>query len=409
MLRSFATCLFSALLGGLIAVWLTHPHEWSPKAAAAAAGEAKSPQVALAAPSNDEPPQRPGPLLAPVPPGGSIAADLYEDERVGVAVYERVNRGVVNITTQSVKVDRFFLLEMSTEGSGSGLVLDKLGHVLTNYHVVENARQVQVTLYDGETYTAEIVGADPINDIAVIKIDAPENTLFPLAFGDSSQLKVGMRVFAIGNPFGLERTMTSGIISSLNRTLQVREGRSIKSIIQTDASVNPGNSGGPLLDSKGRLIGINTAIATASGQSAGVSFAIPVNLVARVVPQLLIHGRPIRPLTGIERVYQTEQGLLIARLTPDGPAERAGLRGPKIVRERRGPFTIEKIDRLAADLIIGVDEKPITNYDDLMGYIESKQPNDKVTLKVIRDGKPIDVVLILGNDPNSKARKAEVN
>mgnify|MGYP002624191522 FL=1 len=298
---------------------------------------------------------------------------------------------------------------MSTERSGSGLVLDNLGHVLTNYHVVENARQVQVTLYDGETYTAEIVGADPINDIAVIKIDAPENTLFPLAFGDSSQLKVGMRVFAIGNPFGLERTMTSGIISSLNRTLQVREGRSIKSIIQTDASVNPGNSGGPLLDSKGRLIGINTAIATASGQSAGVSFAIPVNLVARVVPQLLIHGRPIRPLTGIERVYQTEQGLLIARLTPDGPAERAGLRGPKIVRERRGPFTIEKIDRLAADLIIGVDEKPITNYDDLMGYIESKQPNDKVTLKVIRDGKPIDVVLILGNDPNSKARKAEVN
>src|SRR5690606_38519378 len=163
------------------------------------------------------------------------------------------------------------------------------------------------------------------------------------------------RVFAIGNPFGLERTMTTGIISSLNRSLQIRGNRTVKSIIQIDAAVNPGNSGGPLLDTRGRLIGMNTAIPSRNGQSAGVGFAIPSNLITRVAPQLIRHGRVIRPEIGILRVYETDDGLLVARLTPGGPAERAGLRGPQITRSKRGPFVMERVDRSAGDLIIKVD------------------------------------------------------
>ncbi|MGC1272397.1 MAG: trypsin-like peptidase domain-containing protein, partial [Planctomycetaceae bacterium] len=258
------------------------------------------------------------------------AYDLTPDEAIAVDVYERCNRGVVNITSKGLPGERFLFMEVPADGSGSGSIIDKQGHVLTNYHVVENAQQVEVALYDGSTFEAKFVGADPVNDLAVIKIDAPPEKLFPIETGDSSLLKVGMRVFAIGNPFGLERTMTVGIVSSLNRSLQIRGNRSIKAIIQTDAAINPGNSGGPLLDSRGQLIGVNTAIATAnSGQNAGVALAIPSTLVSRVVPQLIRHGRIIRPEIGIQQVLETEQGLRIALLTPGGPAERAGLRGPQ--------------------------------------------------------------------------------
>ena len=197
-------------------------------------------------------------------------------------------------------------------------------------------------------------------------------------FGNSTQLRVGQRVFAIGNPFGLERTLTTGIISSLNRSLPSRRsGRSLKSIIQIDAAINPGNSGGPLLDSHARMIGMNTAIASKTGESAGVGFAIPVSTIARIVPQLMHEGRVRRPETGIVRVYQTEQGLLIATLAPGGPAERAGLHGPKVVRQqkRQGPFVYEyqTVDRSAADLIVGVDGKPVKTADDFLDAIESRR------------------------------------
>jgi S1-C subfamily serine protease len=212
-----------------------------------------------------------------------------------------------------------------------------------------------------------------------------------------------MRVFALGNPFGLERTLTTGIISNLNRSLQIHGNRTIRSIIQIDAAINPGNSGGPLLDAHGKLIGINTAIATTSGQSAGVGFAIPVNLVARVVPQLLAFGKVVRPEVGISKVYETEKGLLIAQMKPGGPAERAGLRGPKVVRTRRGPFVTEAIDRTAADRIMAVDGKKITTADDFLGYVEDKKPGDVVRLTIVREGQEIEVPLALTtSDPGER-------
>lgn len=228
----------------------------------------------------------------------------------------------MNISTLSVRPEGWLLMPVPSEGNGSGSVLDKSGHILTNYHVVADARNVVVTLYDEESYPATLVGADPVNDIAVIKIDAPPESLVPITLGESDHLRVGQRVFALGNPFGLDRTMSMGIISSLNRSLEIQENWVIKSIIQIDASINPGNSGGPLLDSHGHLIGMNTAIASRVAQSAGIGFAIPINLIRRVVPELIQHGRVIRGDIGITHVTVTEDGLRVARLKEGGPAER---------------------------------------------------------------------------------------
>jgi len=265
------------------------------------------------------------PLVDGTPPtasaGGGFPADVTDEERVNIAVYESCNRSVVNINTKVVTESLFF--DIPSEGAGSGSVLDQHGHILTNFHVVDGAQDIQVTLYDGKTYSASLVGKDPTNDIAVIRIEAPPQSLFPVVPGDSKNLRVGQNVYAIGNPFGLERTLTTGIISSLNRTLPVRKGRSLKSIIQIDAAINPGNSGGPLLDAHSRLIGVNTAIASATGQNTGVGFAVPVNTISRVVPQLIANGRVTRPEVGIGKVFQTEKGLLIATLVPGGPAEKA--------------------------------------------------------------------------------------
>jgi S1-C subfamily serine protease len=267
--------------------------------------------------------------------------------------------------------------------------------VLTNYHVIEDARLIEVTLFDGKTYEAEIVGKDASTDLAVLKIAAPADTLFPAEFGDSRNLRVGQRVYAIGNPFGFERTLSTGIISSLNRTLPARNRRLIKSVIQIDAAINPGNSGGPLLDSHGRLIGVNTAIASPNGQSAGVGFAIPVANIARVVPQLIERGRVIRPDAGITHVYPTERGLVIAAMAPGGPAEQAGLRGFRVVRQRRrqGPLTYETrtVDRDSADLIVAVDGEKISTPEDFLSLIESKEPGAEVVITVVREGREMNV------------------
>jgi S1-C subfamily serine protease len=332
--------------------------------------------------------------------GGLAETELTAEERVNIAVYENVNRSVVNINTKGVRGEAFFLIEIPSEGAGSGSVLDQQGHILTNYHVIEGAREIQITLFDGKEYAAELVGEDPLTDVAVIRIKAPAASLYPVTLGDSTHLKVGQRVFAIGNPFGLERTLTTGIISSLNRSLPSRNGRTIKSIIQIDAAINPGNSGGPLLDSHSRLIGMNTAIASRTGQNTGVGFAIPVTSIARVVPQLIERGRVLRPEIGIARVYQTERGLLVATLTPGGPAEVAGLHGPRLTRERRrqGPFSYEyqSLDRTAADLIIAVDGEKIVSADEFLSAIESKRPGEEVTLTVVRDGRETPVQVRLG-------------
>jgi S1-C subfamily serine protease len=245
-----------------------------------------------------------------------------------------------------------------------------------------------------------LVGTDPATDTAVLKIDAPQELLVPVVFGNSSNLLVGQKVYAIGNPFGLERTLSTGIISSLNRSLPSRRtSRTIKSIIQIDAAINPGNSGGPLLDSHGRMIGMNTAIASKTGESAGVGFAIPVNTIARIVPQLIQNGKVRRPESGIGVVHLTDRGLLVLSLIPHGPAEKAGLQGPQIEikKTQQGPFVQEtrKVNYAAADIITAVDGKPVRTGEDFIDIIESKQPGDQVTLTVIRAGQQRQVPLRL--------------
>jgi len=338
---------------------------------------------------------RGGPAALPT----DVARGFTPEELTNIAVYDAVNRSVVNINTKATVSAGLFLFEVPSEGAGSGIVVDKLGHVLTNYHVVEGAKEIQVMLYDGSSHAATIVGHDPATDVAVIRVAAPVEVLEPVHFGSSSDLRVGQRVFAIGNPFGLERTLTTGIISSLNRSLPARNGRTIKAIIQTDAAINPGNSGGPLLDSSSRLIGMNTAIASRTGQSSGVGFAIPVGTLARIVPQLIERGKAIRADAGIARVYQTDHGLLVASLVPDGPAEHAGMRGFKVVRERRrqGPFMAEteRVDRSGADLIVAVAGVAVKNADDFLSQVETRNPGEEVLITVEREGHRLDLPVVL--------------
>ena len=341
----------------------------------------------------------PNQQVLPVPDG---FVPMTTEEAVNVSVYERTNRSVVNIKTQSIRPESLFVLTQ-VAGSGSGSVIDQQGHILTNYHVIDGAKQITVMLFNADAFPAELVGQDPANDIAILKINAPDSLLFPIQWGDSSNLKVGQHIIAIGNPFGFERTMTTGIISSLNRQIESKvRDRMIKSLIQIDAALNQGNSGGPLMNSRGELIGMNTAIATRSGDNSGIGFAIPINTIRRVVPQLIATGRVQRPTIGIMQVVENEKGLLVANLTPNGPAERAGLRGLKVERKkvRRGIVTIEQsvIDPSQADLIIGVDDKAVKYSDDLLGAIEAKKSGDQVILRVVRQGQIVQVPVILGSE-----------
>lgn len=327
---------------------------------------------------------------------------MTTEEAVNVSVYERTNRSVVNIKTQSIRPESLFVLTQ-VAGSGSGSVIDQQGHILTNYHVIDGAKQITVMLFNADAFPAELVGQDPANDIAILKINAPDSLLFPIQWGDSSNLKVGQHIIAIGNPFGFERTMTTGIISSLNRQIESKvRDRMIKSLIQIDAALNQGNSGGPLMNSRGELIGMNTAIATRSGDNSGIGFAIPINTIRRVVPQLIATGRVQRPTIGIMQVVENEKGLLVANLTPNGPAERAGVRGLKVERKkvRRGPITVEQpvVDPSQADLIIAVDDKIMKSADDLLGAIEAKKSGDQVILRVVRQGQIVQVPVILGSE-----------
>lgn len=394
-MRTVIACGCSALLGGLIAVFMLDSSA-GPRTAQAQTGPSLTP------PRHSGPsPNRPH----LVDPAALVQIDgewLTPDEAVNVRVYELCNRSAVNISTKSRRVSESFLVvtpEVET-GNGSGAVLDKAGHILTNFHVVQGAQQIEVTLFNGKSYPATSVGADPVNDIVVLKIDAPAEDLVPVTIGDSERLRVGMRCFALGNPFGLDRTMSEGIVSSLNRTLEVQEGWTIKSIIQIDAAVNPGNSGGPLLDSQGRMIGMNVAIATRLGerygQSAGIGFAIPSDLIRRVVPELIQHGRVIRGELGVTHVTQSENGLRIVQMEPGGPAERAGLRGPQLTRQRRGPFVVERVDRAAADVIVAINGQPVTTAVEFHSVLEGKKPGEVVQLTVLREGKTVTIPVTLG-------------
>jgi S1-C subfamily serine protease len=396
MKKKVLFCIISAGLGAVLALVLTNPPDIVRRTDAQE--PFRRPQVASAAQPRAE---ITIPKTSPdEPPAGD--EDLTPEERVNIAVYEKVNRSVVNIDTRSVRSDGFFFLEVPTHGAGSGVVLDQQAHILTNYHVVEDARAIQVTLFDGKSYEASLVGADPPNDVAILKIDAPAEKLFPVEFGDSTRLRVGQRAYAIGNPFGLDRTLSVGVISSLNRPLKTRRV-DFKQLIQIDADINPGNSGGPLLDSGGRMIGLNTVIATAgTAQSAGVGFAIPINTITRILPELIERGRVVRADIGILSVYRTGEGLLIAELAPDAAAQRAGLKGPRlVVREtHQGPITriYRYVDRSAADLIVGVDGQRVRTVDDFLAIIESKKPGDEVTVNIIREGRRADVRVKLDAD-----------
>lgn len=398
MKKLFVLCVASAALGGLVGIWsisesrdrqltaqerppVKRPGSTSPNRSATDVGQRIQ--------------QRPLAGSEPVPSG---LEEFTPEERMNILVYERANRSVVHITTKVYTPDIFFSLEGPSDGAGSGSVLDKNGHILTNYHVIEDATEIHVTLFDGQSYDAGLVGRDPMSDIAVLRITAPEETLFPIELGDSAQLRVGQKVLAIGNPFGLERTLTTGTLSSLNRRISSKTP--MRSMIQIDAALNRGNSGGPLLNSQGRMIGMNTAILSPTGQNIGVGFALPVNTIKRVVPQLIEHGRVIRPVIGIASVYETDNGLVIIEVTPGGPAERAGLRGFRMVRkrEKQGLFYVERryVDRTYADAIMAVDGRSVRTGDALQEFIESKQPGDQIVVRVIRQEQEIDVPVVLG-------------
>jgi S1-C subfamily serine protease len=336
---------------------------------------------------------------AQAPPApDDMLKDLDSDERNTVRIYNASNKGVVNITTESAVLG-FFGDETST-GTGSGFVIDKQGHILTNFHVVqgEDASRVavRVTLFDGSAHEARIIGADASNDVAVLAIRVPPEKLFPLKFGDSANLMVGQKILALGNPFGLERTLTSGIVSSLDRSIKARNGRTIKGIIQTDAAINPGNSGGPLLNSRGAVIGMNMAIVSQVGQSAGISFAVPINAVTRILRQLIENGRVIRADLGITKVYPTGEGLLVMALVEGGPAERAGIL-PVRVKVERGPGYIRRtVDPDSADMIVAVEHKRVRTVEELLTEVEKNRPGDNVRVTVVRDGQPLDIVVRLG-------------
>ena len=328
------------------------------------------------------------------PQNTNIAPIVYTtDEQINIRVYESGNRSVANIQTEFEGVDRFFR-PVSGEGSGSGWVYDQAGHVVTNYHVIEDSDRIKVKLHDGQSAHARIVGVDPQNDIAVLKIDVPAESLIPLVLGDSSQLKVGQKALAIGNPFGLERTLTAGIISSLNRTLEAKSkrGRLINSVIQIDAALNQGNSGGPLFDNRGALIGMNTAIASASGnssaQNSGVGFAVPVNTIKRVVPELIENGKVIRATAGIYNVLRTNRGLMIVLVEPNGPAEKAGLQAAfsVVLRRYRDRIYVEgRENDTAGDFIQAINGVEVSSWDTMQDEIEKYKPGDTVSFKVLRN------------------------
>lgn len=326
---------------------------------------------------------------------------LTPEEKINIRIYEQTSRSVVNINTQTRQ--NFFFQEAIAQGAGSGSVLDKQGHILTNYHVVAGANDVEVILFNGNSYKAKVIGCDPVNDTAVLKISAPQDELFPITFGNSGRLKVGQKVYAIGNPFGLDFTLSTGVVSSLNRQLPSQNRyRTIKQVIQIDAAINPGNSGGPLLDSHGEMIGMNTAIASRGGGSDGVGFAIPANTLARIIPQLIQHGRVLRPNLGIEQVMQTKEGLLITRVQSDGPAALAGLAAPRVVTQRRqqGPYVYQyqTMDRNSAQIITGINGEKVTTADDLLSVVESYRAGETVKLTILQGGKERIVSIVLGTD-----------
>jgi S1-C subfamily serine protease len=336
--------------------------------------------------------QRPASAPEVKPVAVTARGDLAADEQSTIALFRSASPAVVYITNIEVRRNIFSLnIHEIPQGTGSGFIWDKQGRIVTNYHVIESASRVEVTLADRSTWKATLVGVAPDKDLAVLQISAPAEKLAPLPLGESHNLLVGQKVFAIGNPFGLDQSLTSGIVSALGREIQSATGRTIQGVIQTDAAINPGNSGGPLLDSAGRLIGVNTAIYSPSGGSAGIGFAVPVDVVARVIPEIIQHGRLSRPGLAIavaddqitRRVGVT--GVLVMNVQPGSSAEAAGLRG---TRRIQGEIAF-------GDVILAVDGHTVSSFDDLRNILDHYKVGDTVSLTILREDRqmPLRVVL----------------
>ncbi|WP_415662999.1 S1C family serine protease [Roseateles sp.] len=340
------------------------------------------------------------PAFAKAPPAQpraiSARGALSAEEQNNIGVFKRVSPSVVHITTLSVQRD-FFSLRTSEQpsGTGTGFVWDEAGHIVTNFHVIQGGDRATVTLADQSSYAARLVGAFPDRDLAVLRIEAPRDKLPAIAVGTSRELQVGQKVYAIGNPFGLDQTLTTGIVSALNREIESVTRRTIKGAIQTDAAINPGNSGGPLLDSAGRLIGVNTAIYSPSGASAGIGFAIPVDEVNRIVPRLIRDGRFVRPALGVTagapqltQTLRAPKGVLLVDVANASPAAAAGLQPYR--RDRNGRI-------VQGDVITAVDAQAVADLDDMLSLLETRQIGEKVTLTVWRAGQTRRVTATLGS------------
>ncbi len=330
-------------------------------------------------------------------------APLSADERNTIGVFESVSPSVVYITTVQYVRDYFSRNVMRVpQGTGSGFIWDEQGRVVTNYHVIRGAQEALVRLGDQRSFQARLVGASPEHDIAVLQVDVPGELPAPIPVGSSAELRVGQTVLAIGNPFGLDHTLTTGIVSALNRTVDNESGGVIENVIQTDAAINPGNSGGPLIDSAGRLIGINTMIYSPSGAYAGIGFAVPVDTINRVVPRIIGYGRYVRPTLGISaddevsrRLIGDEEGVAVLGVTADSPADRAGLRAAQMTPNGRVRI---------GDIIQAVDGRPIENFAELVNVLDSHEFGDRVTLTVRRGEQRVEVPVTLGTADASRTR-----
>lgn len=324
------------------------------------------------------------------------SAERYtSQEEATIRLFEEASPSVAFITTSNVRQDYWSMNEMEVPGgTGSGFIWNDDGYIVTNYHVIKDADKLQVSLADRTTWPATFVGAEPNKDLAVVKIDAPANKLRPIELGSYDNLKVGQSAYAIGNPFGLDHTLTTGVISALGREITSIAGTPIKDVIQTDAAINPGNSGGPLLDSSGRLIGVNTMIYSPSGASAGIGFSIPVDAVNWVVPDLIQYGRLRRPIVGIEMVPQQYvsrmgiEGVVVFTISKGSGAEEAGLK--PLIRNRRGEWEV-------GDIITAINDNPVKKNNELLHELEKYEAGETIILTVIRDNRKRSVELTLGS------------
>lgn len=341
-------------------------------------------------------------------PAGEV--ELSEEERTNIRVYDTVSPGVVNVTRTVVEYD-FFFSPVAREGTGSGCVLDTEGHILTNYHVIDAADSLEVSLPDHSKYRARVLGVDRQNDLAVLRIDAPAERLHPIRLGSSASLKVGQKVLAIGNPLGLQNTLTVGIVSSLGRRIKTQSGELVDNVIQTDAAINPGNSGGPLLNTAGEMVGINTSIFTIGGGNIGIGFAIPAETIRRVATELIREGRVIRPWFGIEGYALNDdlasvlklpvgQGILVYRVYRGSSADRADIRGAS-----RAVVWYNQRIYVGGDIITEVEGKPVASQEELQLLLESHRPGETVRVTIRRGDERLTKQVLLVEAPRQRSSR----